>query len=316
MKDFRMKEPLQIQKRSYFNPLLLLIPLLVFLVGILFSRMEDIPQAHRGMMFDRTGALVLGTGGYGLTGPVLSSGTYWVGLYDQIRMVECGMVTKPEKLTALTRDNIQFSLDLYVRYETNCNEDGAVTRILHQFTPDPGGIISTEQIYQNYIRPAIGESLRASVARYNANDLNPNREKLLKSIVENFRDKQTQWGSPLPILVGDITLSNMDFPDVLDKANENLAKQAILKNTAQAELATIEAQTTAAAARRALSMAEAQIETARIEEVGQALQKFPSYLQYQLQRDMPRIYEGAGQKGNLILTAPSPTILVQPKPQG
>src|SRR5579859_3490116 len=83
---------------------------------------QDIPQAYKGRMFDRTGALAFYTGGKGFTGPVLGPGSYFTGTYDEIRTVDCSMVTKREALTALTKDGVQFGLDIYVRFAADCAE--------------------------------------------------------------------------------------------------------------------------------------------------------------------------------------------------
>ena len=68
----------------------------------------DIPQAHKGQMFDRTGALALFQGGGGLDGPVVGPGTYWTGLYDELRVVDCSQSTMREPLESLTKDGVQF----------------------------------------------------------------------------------------------------------------------------------------------------------------------------------------------------------------
>src|SRR5690349_18080123 len=101
-------------------------------------RTEDIPQAHRGRMFDRTGALAMWMGGGGLSGPILEPGTYFTGAYDEVRTVECSTNTEKEALSSLTKDGVQFGVDIYIRYAANCSDD-VVTAILKTVPPDADG---------------------------------------------------------------------------------------------------------------------------------------------------------------------------------
>ncbi len=48
----------------------------------------DVPPAHRGQLLDRTGAFAFYSGGEGFVGSVLGPGTYWTGIYDEIRVVD------------------------------------------------------------------------------------------------------------------------------------------------------------------------------------------------------------------------------------
>jgi hypothetical protein len=58
---------------------------------------------------------------------------------------------------------------------------------------------------------------------------------------------------------------------------------------------------------------EGEIEGARIDAVGAALKRNPEFMQYDMQAKMPGIYEKAGASGNMIITAPNPTVLVEGK---
>src|SRR5438067_10623378 len=89
---------------------------LIFFLLFSTACVTDIGQAHRGRAFDRTGPLALYLGGHGLSGPVLDPGTYFTGVYDEIREVDCSMETMREPLNALTKDGVQFGLDIYVRF--------------------------------------------------------------------------------------------------------------------------------------------------------------------------------------------------------
>ncbi len=83
----------------------------------------DVPQAYRGRMFDRSGPLTIAKTGQGFIGPVLNPGTYSVGYYNEVMTVDCSTVTQHDPLTVLTKDGVQFGLDMYVRFSANCSDD-------------------------------------------------------------------------------------------------------------------------------------------------------------------------------------------------
>ena len=263
---------------------------------------EDIPQAHKGRMFDRTGALAFYAGGDGLTGSVLGPGTYYTGIYDQVRMVDCGLETKKEELTALTKDGVQFKLDVYITYSANCT-DVEVVKLLNTLAPIAGHTICKEQLYNTYIRSAIGESVREVISPINANDINNGREKILADVRDRFQALVTKADA---VLVTNTTLSNLDYPDEMDHANTERAVQAVWRDKAKAEKERVEQETDTAEAKRLLAEKEGEVEAARIDKIGQAYARNPAYAKL-------KMFEAAGQKGNMILTdGNAPNVMITP----
>ena len=54
----------------------------------------DIPQAHSGQVFEKTGLFAFYSGGRGFTGDVLAPGTHRTGLYKDIHLIDCSMVAR------------------------------------------------------------------------------------------------------------------------------------------------------------------------------------------------------------------------------
>lgn len=281
------------------------------LLLLLACNSQDIPQAAKGQMFDRTGLLAFYAGGNGFTGSVLGPGTYYTGLYDEIRMVDCGVASIKEPMSALTKDGVQFGMDIYVRYRADCSDE-SVKQMLQAVAPAARGVITSEQLYSTYIRGAIGEAVRENVSPRNANDLNNEREAVLTGIRNGFLEILSGREQSF-IRVEELNLSNMDFPDTMDTANTERAVQSVLRDKAIAERERVSAEIETAESKRQLAQKEGQIEAARIEEIGRALANNPAFLQYDLQQKMPGIYEKAGVTGNMVIAAPSPEILVQRK---
>lgn len=282
--------------------------MLSVLLSLFACNSADIPQAYKGRMFDRTGILAGFTGGKGLTGPILGPGTHFTGLYDEIRMVDCSITSVKEPMTALTRDGVQFGLDIYVRYRADC-ADASVEKILDAVAPGQQGYINSEGLYNTFVRGALGEAVRENISPYNANDLNNNREVVLVGIRKRFQDLLAARPQNF-IVIEEVNLSNMDFPDEMDHANTERAVQAVLKDKAIAERERVAAEIETADKKRELAQKEGQIEAARIAEIGRALSENPAFLQYDIQQKMPAIYKDAGEKGNMVIAAPAPELML------
>lgn len=271
---------------------------------------STVAQAHKGQLFDKTGAMAFWAGGDGFTGPVLGPGSYWTGYYDEIRVVDCSALTQREPMESLTKDGVQFNVDIYIRFSADCTDE-KVEKLLAALSPDQGNVISREQIYNTYIRPALGEAVRKAISPMDANDINARRETILAEIRTVFLQMMVDQ-NPSYVKVDEVNLSNLDFPDVMEAANTDRAVQGIMRDRSVAERERVQAETQTEQMRIELARTEGKREAAKIDEVGAALKRNPEYLLYQLQGMMPEIYEKAGASGNMILAAPSPNVLVSP----
>jgi regulator of protease activity HflC (stomatin/prohibitin superfamily) len=278
--------------------------LLVHLVGCM--NYADVPQAHKGRYFDKKSLIC--TGGHGLTGPILESGTYNVGLCDELRLVDCSLLANKESMQALTRDGVQFGLDVYVTFSANCADLQATEAMLSNLVPADGHTITAAQLWGTFLRPGLGEAVRETISPYVANDINDQREKILEGIRSSFLGRMQNLNPPY-VTISEINLSNMDFPETMDQANTERATQAVLKDKAIAERERVEAEIETAKLRQQLATEEGRVEAARIDQVGAALSRNPAYVQFHLQQQLPSIYEKAGASGNLIIAAPNPMVL-------
>lgn len=76
---------------------------------------------------------------------------------------------------------------------------------------------------------------------YIANDVNSKREEIFEKIKKAFEDNLGKKEDKLVSIFG-LNLSNLDFPDAMDKANAERAAQAILKDKAIAEQEKVKAE--------------------------------------------------------------------------
>jgi regulator of protease activity HflC (stomatin/prohibitin superfamily) len=289
----------------------LLFSLIMLALSSVGCRTGEVPQAFKGQMFDMTGPLAVYAGGDGFVGPILGPGSYWTGIYDDVRLVECSTATVKEEMTALTKDGVQFGLDVYVRYNADCG-DVSVFHLLKTMSPDKGNIVSGALVYSTFIRPVLGEAVRETVSPHRANDVNDQREDILARARKRFMEKVAKF-APSVVTVHDVALSNLDFPNEMDTANVERAVQGVLKDKAIAERDRVDAETQTMVMRKDLAKKEGEVEAAKIDEIGAALRRNPDYLQFDMQKKMPEIYKEAGANGNMVIAAPSPQMILQPK---
>lgn len=289
------------------NAILLAGVLLLFVSGCASA---DIPQAYRGRMFGRTGPLAFYSGRTGFYGDVLGPGTYFTGTYDEIHKLDCSTLTVREPLTALTKDGVQFGLNVYVRFSPDCSDDGVKT-LLTSMPTDEQMSVSAMRVYQTFVQPALGEATREVVSPVRANDVNEQREEILANVRKRFLEIVQRREKHMATIY-EVNLSNLDFPDDMDKANNERAIQAILRDKAIAERERVTAEIKTMEMRRDLADRQGEVEAARISRVGEALKRYPAFLQYDLQARMPDIYRQAGAQGNMVITAPNPAVYVTP----
>lgn len=287
---------------------------------------QTVPPAHKGRMFDKTGPLALYTGGRGFEGPILGPGTYFTAAYPEVRMVECGQKTVKESLTALTKDGVQFSLDVYVSYGAACDEEKVVQTLLEKLAPegpvaaapgqkpeenrtgaDPMLTITADQIYRVFIRPAMGEAVRESVSPYIANDVNAKREEIFDKVKKAF-EQNLKKQEPRLVTIYTLNLSNLDFPDAMDAANAARAVQAIEKDKAIAAREKVEAEIETAKLEVTKREVEAQAEAKKIDVIGAALHRNPEYYV----RD---VYYYAADKGGSVMVPQNPNVILQMTPK-
>ncbi len=263
----------------------------------------DIPQAHKGRMFARTGFWSFYSGKTGFDGPVLGPGTYFAGVYNDFRVIDCSTTTVQTPLDTLTRDGVHFGFTVVLRFSADCS-DRAVERLLGTLTPDRDGSISPNKIFQTYIQPAIGEAAREYVSPLRANELNERQAEVTAGIRRRFLEIMNTR-ERLAVVIHEMNLVELTFPKEMDAANLERAVQAVMRDKAIAERERVTAEIETTRMRRELAEREAEVAAARIQKIGEVLRRNPDYLQYDLQQKLPEIYREAGQRGNLIIAAPN-----------
>lgn len=306
---------------------------LVLFVALLFvgCSSQDIPQAHKGRMFDKTGLLVFYAGGHGFEGPILGPGTVYTGLYPEVRMLDCSTRTIKEPMMSMTKDGVQFAVDVYVSFSANCDDENAVRTLLEKLAPlgkvaveapgtsidekdptetDPERTVTSRQVYNTFVRSALGEAARQAISSYLANDLNSHRDELFNHITEKLTTDlaaNEKEKKPKLVAIYSLNLSNFRLPDEMTAAAADRATQQVLRDKSIAEQEAVKAATDTARLKVAQAEAEAESEAAKIRVVGRALHENPEYYV----RD---VYYYAAEKGGSIVLPQDPKVILNMTP--
>lgn len=282
---------------------------------------QDVPQAHKGRMFDKTGVLAFYSGGKGFQGPVLSPGTYYTGVYPEVRMLDCTTRTIKEPLTSMTKDGVQFAVDIYVSFSANCDDDEAVVELLSKMSPDaakpeegdptekePLLTVSSRQIYSTFVRPALGESARQAISGYNANDLNAHRDELFNKVTTKLAADLGKEPKKRFVTIYSLNLSNFKLPDEMANAAADRATQQVLRDKSIAEQEKIKVETETAKLQVAKTRAEAEATAAKIDVEGAALARNPEYY-------IRDVYYYAAKEGGSVMVPSDPKLILQMTPK-
>ncbi len=269
---------------------------------------HEIPPAHKGRLFDKTGFLAAYSGGNGFEGPILGPGTVRTGPYPEVRMIECAQKTQKQPMLALTKDGVQFSLELFVTFSANCDENAAIENLFAKISPEGNSLtVTANQVYVSYVYPALGESVRIAVSPYIANEINEKRDEIFKRFSESFAETMKKQ-TPKVVNITSLTLNNLDFPDAMDKANVERATQAILKDKAIAEREKIQEEIKTSKLEVQSKTAKADAEAAEINIVGKALHDNPEYF-------MREYIYYAAKDGNAVMVPANPNVIMQMTPK-
>jgi hypothetical protein len=290
----------------------IIISLICFLAFATGCATRDVPQAHKALLYNRTGLLAFYTGGGGLETKVREPGTQFLGIYNELRLVDCSQATLTQELDTLTRDGVHFGFDIAVRFSADCS-DGAVKKLIGTLSPESNDTITTQQLFATFIQPSVGEAAREFVSPIRANELNERQGEIMNAIKKRFLELVGTRERNL-VVVHEVNLKNLRFPPQMDQANLDRATQALLRDKAIAERERVTAEIETMRMRKELAQREAEMMAVKIELIGAALRKNPEYMQYDLQLKMPEMYRDAGIKGNMVIAAPNPIQFQMPTP--
>ena len=182
---------------------------------------EDIAPGHKGFLFDRTGMLAGYSGGGGLaTDDVLGSGTHFMGVYDELRVVDCRDQHVREEVEVLTKSDITVTIDLRITYSADCRTGEHLEMLINEVTTGPDHTVQPGKVYELYVLPIVRESLRNYIAEITIEDVKRVRlglrDQILEEITTSLKDKNN------PVIIKIVAVSNMTLPVEIVEKNRQI----------------------------------------------------------------------------------------------
>lgn len=134
-------------------------------------------------------------------------------------------------MDVLCRDslNFKFTIDLLVSLDTsNVN---ALKQAFEDLKPVSERTITVEQLFETYIKPQAAQEAQKVISKYHTSEIVEKRA----SIIEEVSAAVILSADNSLIKVKRVALSDLDFPDVVTKAQEAKAERNVQIETAKAE---------------------------------------------------------------------------------
>jgi len=183
---------------------------------------QQVPPGHVGMC--RTAD--------GFTGKPLPAGwhTCW-GSDAEMYYIEVSDHEQVINMNVLCKDSLNFKFDVSVLVAADRKNEELLRDMFVSITPDKGSVITSEQIFATYARSVVDQEARKVVANYMTTEIVAKRPQ----IIEEIRQSVGQSLEGTIVEVKRVTVNNLDFPEVITKAQETRASRQVEIETERAE---------------------------------------------------------------------------------
>jgi len=139
-----------------------------------------------------------------------------------------------ETLKILCADDLNFEFDVNTRCGVNDDKD-AINRVFTKVRSGEDKLISRQDIYRIYVKPVVEAEARKIVAARETSQINAERGQIENEI----RTAVMEQLKTVPVNIGLINISNLDFPAIITQANEKNKQReiAIKEERAKAQIA-------------------------------------------------------------------------------
>lgn len=183
---------------------------------------KHVPQGTKGKVFDRDG----------FQPEVYSPSRVTVGWHGSLILVETVTKTVNETITVRMKDDM--NLVAQVRFQLRMGEQpDSLNAVFNDIKPfDDGNTILLKQVYEVYGKMLVNKIAREVLSQYNIGDVNDN----FNSISADIYQKTLVAFKPTPLIITDVALGKLDYPDVIDRAIESAAKRELEIKQAEADV--------------------------------------------------------------------------------
>ncbi len=201
---------------------------------------ESVPAGHIGRTWEPGG----------ISDELLPPGTHNCWGRCQMLLMETGDANFTIPMEVLCTDQLNFKFEINILASVDQTAKDAILWAFSDLNPVQPGLITTEQLFTTYIKPIAQEKSRNSVSRYATTDIAVHRAQVIEevkvAVLEAFK-------GGMIVKIKQISVGNLDFPDIITRAQEAKAQRRIEIDTAKAE------------GEKRAAMAQARLTLARIE---------------------------------------------------
>ena len=199
----------------------ILIVVAIFAMFFMTGCWETVPQGTKGKILDRNG----------FQPEVYPPSRVTVGLHGDLILVETVTHTVNEKVTVRMKDDM--NLIVQVRFQLRMGKkEKSLNAVFNDIKPSDGKTITLKQVYSVYGKMITNNVTRAVLSQYNIGDVNDN----FNHISADMYNKIIQAFKPTPLIISDVALGKLDYPQVIDDAIEAAAKRELEIKQAEADV--------------------------------------------------------------------------------
>ena len=182
---------------------------------------EQVPQGTKGKVLDREG----------FHPEVYSPSRVYTGFHGRLILVETVTHTVNETVTVRMKDDM--NLVAQVRFQLRMGEKPeSLDAVFNDIKPKDGQTITLTQVYSIYGKMLVNKIAREVLSQYNIGDVNDN----FNHISADIYKKTMLAFKPTPLIITDVALGKLDYPDVIDRAIESAAKRELEIKQAEADV--------------------------------------------------------------------------------
>jgi hypothetical protein len=197
----------------------------VVLLALLAGCAESVPTGHIGMVRTKSG----------LVKEILAPGRHECWGFDIMQYLEVSDKTHRQKMNVLCADELNFGFTVEVLASVDKTKTKLINSVFENVTPiiqeNGHRIITAKQLYNMYVKPVVDEESRKAVGKYATSGIVRNRVRVIKeakyAILKGLKDGVMK--------IKRISVTNLDFPDIITKAQERKARKRVEIQTEKAE---------------------------------------------------------------------------------
>lgn len=198
------------------NKIIVMFMMVVVLVMTGCSR-ETVPPASKGKILS----------GAGYSADLKEPGKYWLAWWNNLVILDTSTQAMEEPVTVKMKDNLDLHFE--VRFRTRIAGDEKVINAMFNDIRHQDYQVSLPMVYRVYGQDVVRSVARSVVGKYETADVPQNfdliTQQLYDALSERLKDS--------PLELSNVTLANIEYPDVITKAIEAQQERRLAIETEQ-----------------------------------------------------------------------------------